>query len=124
MALVYWSRSKTEPSPVAPRLPAPERRASIIAAARDLFAQKGLHGVSVDEIAAAVGVSPAVLYRHFDSKQDLYTAVIEELAGQREDYVRVVVEGGDDFPGVLLGLTRVFVRGIVRQPALLRMVWA
>ncbi|MCK4676270.1 MAG: helix-turn-helix transcriptional regulator, partial [Gammaproteobacteria bacterium] len=55
------------------RLSGPERRESILSAAQGLFASKGFHGVSVDEIARAVNVSPAILYRHFDSKQTLYT---------------------------------------------------
>ena len=43
------------------RMKAAERRASIMAVAKVLFADKGYHGVSVDELARRVGVSPAVL---------------------------------------------------------------
>ncbi|MFV1985397.1 MAG: TetR/AcrR family transcriptional regulator, partial [Thiohalomonadales bacterium] len=44
------------------RLKPAERRASILAVSKVLFADSGYHGVSVDEIAKRLGVSPAVLY--------------------------------------------------------------
>ena len=53
------------------RLPGPERRESILIAAQRLFAEHGYHGVSIDEIAREVDVSPAILYRHFKSKKIL-----------------------------------------------------
>ncbi|MEJ2059211.1 MAG: TetR/AcrR family transcriptional regulator [Gammaproteobacteria bacterium] len=103
------------------RLSAPERRASIVEVAGRLFADKGFHGVSVDQIVSEVGVSPAVLYRHFSSKEQLYEAVLEELSGTREDYVEAVVETESDFAAVLRALTRVFVGSIAWRPELLRM---
>ena len=42
------------------RLPAQQRRDSILLAAQNLFAEKGYHGVSIDEIAREVNVSPAI----------------------------------------------------------------
>lgn len=57
----------------APRLSAAERREAILTTAAVLFGQKGLHGVTTREIAAACGVSEPVLYRHFKSKEDLYS---------------------------------------------------
>jgi AcrR family transcriptional regulator len=44
------------------------RRAQILATAAELFAQRGFHGVSIDDIGAAVGISGPGLYRHFPSK--------------------------------------------------------
>lgn len=57
----------------AERLPGAERREAILEASLHLFAQHGLHGVTTRQIAEAAGVSEALLYRHFDSKEDLYT---------------------------------------------------
>lgn len=51
----------------------------IIAAARDVFSRHGFHGASTAEIAAAAECSEAVLYRHFDSKQDILLAVYDTL---------------------------------------------
>jgi len=103
------------------RLNAIERRASIIAVAKILFADKGFHGVSVDEIARRLGVSPAVLYQHFESKQALYEAVIFEMADQRETYIEVVLNGPDDFASVLLRMSLVFADSVERDPDFLRM---
>lgn len=60
-----------------PRLNAQERRASIMEAALKLFSEKGFRGTTTREIAAAVGVSEPVLYEHFRTKADLYTAIID-----------------------------------------------
>lgn len=106
---------------MAKRLQASERRASILAVAKVLFADKGYHGVSVDEIATRLAVSPAVLYRHFPSKQDLYEAVLSEIACTRENYVDVVVRGPDDFGGMLARMTLMYVESVARDPDYLRM---
>jgi AcrR family transcriptional regulator len=103
------------------RLNAEKRRESIIDVAKRLFAQKGFHGVSIDEIVKAVGVSPSILYRHFKSKEDLYTAVLHEFSCTRESYVETIVDEDIGFERVLRGMTRVFVTSIVNQPDLLKM---
>lgn len=68
--------------PVRHRLPAQERRAAIVEAAIRLFAEKGFRGTTTREIAAAVGVSEPVLYEHFATKRDLYTAIIDAKLNQ------------------------------------------
>lgn len=102
------------------RLPGPERRLLILKESQRLFAEKGFHGVSIDEIARAVNVSPAILYRHFDSKQALYDAVLAELSSQRESYVEAVINSGANFEEVLISMTEVFIRSIDENPNLLR----
>lgn len=106
---------------MAKRLSAEKRRATIIEVSKRLFATKGFHGVSIDEIVKEVGVSPAILYRHFASKEDLYQSVLQEFACTRESYVETVVEDDISFEKVLRGMTRVFVNSIVKDPDLLKM---
>lgn len=106
---------------MAKRLKAAERRAAILAVAKVLFADKGYHGVSVDEIAARMAVSPAVLYRHFPSKQALYEAVLAEIACRRQSYVETIVAGPDDFASVLRRMTRLYVDAVAADPDYLRM---
>lgn len=106
---------------MAKRLKASERRASILAVAKVLFADRGYHGVSVDEIAARLAVSPAVLYRHFPSKQELYESVLSEIACKRENYVEIVVRGPNDFGGMLANMTLMYVESVARDPDYLRM---
>ena len=103
------------------RLKATERRASILAVAKLLFSDKGYHGVSVDEIATRLGVSPAILYRHFDSKEALYEEVLNEIACRRESYVDAIVTGESDFASVLRRITRIYVDSVARDPDYLRM---
>ncbi|UCB55859.1 MAG: TetR/AcrR family transcriptional regulator [Thiotrichales bacterium] len=102
------------------RLPGPERRESILNAAQRLFAEKGYHGVSIDEIAREVNVSPAILYRHFKSKKVLYEAVLQAMSAQRESYVQTVINSGTSFEDVLTGMTQVYISSINDNPDLLR----
>ena len=102
------------------RLSGPERKETILSAAQGLFANKGFYGVSVDEIARAVSVSPAILYRHFDSKQTLYNAVLEKFAGQRQSYVDTIVNHGTSFEDALAGMTQVYINNIAENPDILK----
>ncbi|WP_399885283.1 TetR/AcrR family transcriptional regulator [Streptomyces sp. BBFR51] len=60
---------------MATRTDAPTRREQILKEAARLFAERGFHGVGVDEIGAAVGISGPGLYRHFAGKD----AMLAEL---------------------------------------------
>ncbi|MEU4739414.1 TetR/AcrR family transcriptional regulator [Actinosynnema sp. NPDC023658] len=59
------------------------RREQILAAAAELFARHGFHGVGIDDIGAAVGISGPALYRHFRSKDamlgEMLTSISERL---------------------------------------------
>ena len=60
-----------------PRLQASDRRLQLIETALDFFSRKGYSGTTTKEIAAAAGVTEAIIFRHFPSKQDLYNAVLD-----------------------------------------------
>ena len=62
-----------------------ETRARILEAALREFSSLGLAGARMDQIAAAAGVNKALLYYHFDSKENLYTAALEMIAGRVRD---------------------------------------
>ncbi len=53
-----------------------ERRASIIKTAVTVFVEKGFSGTTTRELAAAAGVSEALLFKHFPSKEALYSAIL------------------------------------------------
>jgi AcrR family transcriptional regulator len=59
------------------RLPAAARREVIERAATEVFAQRGYHAASMDEIARRSNVSVPVVYDHFDSKQELHRRLLE-----------------------------------------------
>src|SRR3954454_12656973 len=63
--------------PVTLRLPASDRRRQLIETALDFFSRKGFQGATTKEIAAAAGVTEAIIFRHFPSKQALYSAVLD-----------------------------------------------
>jgi len=106
---------------MARRLKAAERRASILAVAKLLFADKGYHGVSVDEIAKRLGVSPAVLYQHFASKEVLYENVLAQNAARRESYIEAILAEPSDFASVLTRMTRIYLESVAEDPDFLRM---
>jgi len=66
------------------RLNAQQRRAAIVDAAVRLFAERGFRGVTTRELAAAVGVTEPVLYRHFANKRALYDAIIQSTLRTRD----------------------------------------
>jgi AcrR family transcriptional regulator len=62
-----------------PRLRRGERREQLLAAAARAFARAGFAATSLDDVAREAGVSRVILYRHFESKADLYRAVLERV---------------------------------------------
>lgn len=59
------------------RMTGDERRAQIIEASAELFARKGFRGTTTREIAEGAGVSEAMIFKHFATKEDLYGAIID-----------------------------------------------
>jgi AcrR family transcriptional regulator len=53
------------------------RREVVLSTAAVLFAERGYRGASIEEIARASGVTPPVVYEHFESKRDLYRELLE-----------------------------------------------
>jgi AcrR family transcriptional regulator len=54
-----------------------ERREQLLDVGRRLFAERGLDGTSIEEIAAQAGVSKPVVYEHFGGKEGLYAVVVD-----------------------------------------------
>lgn len=63
------------------RLPAHERRASLLAAATEVFAAEGYEGASIRQIAEAAGITIPILYDHFPSKKGLHIELLERETG-------------------------------------------
>lgn len=55
----------------------PARRAAILTAAASAFATRGFADTSMDDVAAVAGITRLIVYRHFGTKEDLYTAVLQ-----------------------------------------------
>ncbi|WP_424189249.1 TetR/AcrR family transcriptional regulator [Actinokineospora sp. G85] len=99
--------------------PKPTRREQILAAAAELFARHGFHGVGIDDIGSAVGISGPALYRHFRSKDamlgEMLTSISEVLLTGGQARVATVAD-----PGATLGeLVRFHVDFALDNPALI-----
>ncbi len=84
-----------------PNLPRREReklrqRQEMLAAALDLFSQKGYHNVSMQEIAAKAEFAIGTLYKFFQNKEDLYKALVLEKCDQFEEAIAQEIEKPDD----------------------------
>jgi len=78
------------------RLPRAQRREQILAAATEAFARGGFAATSLDDIAAEAGITRVILYRHFDSKTDLYQAVLDRMCARLDAHVAEPVGGFTD----------------------------
>src|SRR5215210_311631 len=62
------------------RMTGVNRKLQILREAMSLFSQRGFQGTTTKEIAAAAGVSEAMLFKHFATKQELYSAILDHKA--------------------------------------------
>jgi AcrR family transcriptional regulator len=78
------ANARTAPAPLspAPRAQArrdPARRVTLLQAAAEAFAHAGYAATSMEEIAATAGITKLIVYRHFQTKETLYRAVLEQV---------------------------------------------
>ncbi|MEU5301600.1 TetR/AcrR family transcriptional regulator [Streptomyces noursei] len=83
--------------------PAPtSRREQILKEAARLFAERGFHGVGVDEIGAAVGISGPGLYRHFAGKDAMLAELLVGISERLLAGGRMRIEEGGESPSAVL----------------------
>jgi AcrR family transcriptional regulator len=100
-------------------LPRAERRATLLAGAAEAFATGGFDGTSMDDIAAAAGVTKLIVYRHFESKEELYRAILEEVSGRLAERVGAALEAArrqGPFGPIFLAVAR-------EDPDAFRLLW-
>jgi AcrR family transcriptional regulator len=78
----------------------------ILEAATALFSEKGYHGTSMREVAAAVGIRAGSLYNHFPGKEDLLFRIAHGVMGELLEGGRAAIAGHDDAAGRLRALVR------------------
>ena len=72
-------------------------REELLAAATRVFATKGFHGASVDDVAAEAGYTTGAVYSNFGGKEDLFLAAFEhEVARHAREVTEAVAAAGDD----------------------------
>ena len=72
-----------------------ERREQLIDVARHLFAERGLEGTSIEEVAARADVSKPVVYEHFGGKEGLYAVVVDREVERFLAMATRLLEGED-----------------------------
>jgi len=78
-------------------------RAALVAAARDIFGQKGYSDTALDEVVAEAGVTKGALYHHFGGKEDLFAAVYEQVSHDVSDAVVAEFLRPDPWEALLMG---------------------
>ena len=77
-----------------------DRRHDILMAAMQLFAQKGFRGTTTRDLATQADVNEAIIFRHFKTKEELYTAILEHKAAENRDALQLELDqmaaGADD----------------------------
>ncbi len=113
-------------TPTPTRMSATDRRAQLLDVAIDLFSRKGFGGTTTKQIAAAAGVTEAIIFRHFATKQDLYKAILDTRCSSPDaeawfSETRQYMENNDD-EGVFRGLVTAIVRGKRDDPRFERLI--
>jgi AcrR family transcriptional regulator len=76
------------------RMSAAQRREQLIAIGRQLFAERGFDGTSVEEVAARAKVSKPVVYEHFGGKEGLYAVVVDREVRALLDRIATALTAG------------------------------
>lgn len=95
------------------------RREQILTAAAELFARHGFHGVGIDDIGAAVGISGPALYRHFRSKDAMLGEMLTSISERLLEGGLARVEAASSADDALRSLVRWHVDFALEDPALI-----
>jgi AcrR family transcriptional regulator len=95
------------------------RRTEILAAAATLFAARGFHGVSIEDIGGAVGVSGPALYRHFSGKDALLAEMLLDISSRLRESAVAVATSAPGPQETLDALLNVQITFAIEQPALI-----
>jgi AcrR family transcriptional regulator len=108
----------TVTAPTGKRLRRPERRAAILDASARAFARGGYAATSMADIAKAAGVSHLIVYRHFETKEQLYEGVLERARDALSGAL-----SADDATGPYGPTPATLLRAARADPAAFRVLW-
>jgi AcrR family transcriptional regulator len=94
-----------------------KREAEIIAATRELFDQRGVREAQIEDIARAVGINRAIVYRHFSGKEELFALTLEGYLDELRDALATAAEKEKDPRARLGAIVGAFVDYGVAHPA-------
>jgi len=93
-----------------------ETRASVLGAARTVFARRGLRGASLEEIAEEAGVSRGAVYYNFDDKEHLFLALLRERCHARAERLNRIATDSDEIGTDLRRVATAFMEASEREP--------
>jgi AcrR family transcriptional regulator len=96
------------------------RRAALLDAAAQLFAERGYNGVSIEDLGAAAGVSGPAVYRHFSGKPSVLAALLTGVSRELLDGSRAVVAESTSDQQALRGLVEFQVDFALRKANVIR----
>ena len=99
-----------------PRLPASERRAHVLGCACKVFSEGSYRGTTTAELAKAAGVTEPILYRHFESKRDLYLECLDASWADLRARWDAAIEGESDPALWLKALATAFFEAEKKRP--------
>ena len=99
--------------PLTPERRRQQTRDHLLEAAARVFGERGYHGASLDDIAAAAGFTKGAVYSNFKSKEDLFLALLESRFASELEDLKAALSASDVGPGDRLSD---FVTLIVEQP--------
>jgi len=94
-----------------------KREAEIIAATRELFDRRGVRDAQIDDIAKAVGINRAIVYRHFSGKEELFALTLEGYLEELREALSAAAEAESDPRARLGAIVGAFVDYGVAHPA-------
>ena len=108
------------------RMSGVNRRHQLLEAALEVFSRKGFEGTTTKEVASHAGVTEAIIFRHFPTKQALYNAVLDYRAQSPEflewlDRFKACMERNDD-EELLRSLARAILKDYREQPGFERVL--
>lgn len=95
-----------------------QRRADLLEAAERTLRERGLEGLSIDEVTRGAGVAKGTFYLHFDSRQTLLAALAMRLVTRMADAATAVGAQVSDPPGALMAVLTAL-KAVERQDAVL-----
>ena len=95
---------------------AKDTKERILSAALDMFSQKGYAGTNIRELTASLGLAKSSMYRHFDSKEAIWNALLDEMTAYYEerfgstDHLPPVPDSLEDLVAMTMRLVSITVR--------------
>jgi len=98
------------------RLSSQARRGELLEAALEEFSSRGYHLTQMEHVAATAGVSKALVYQHFQSKEELFAAVTEQVVAGFTERLPEVLAKAEDVLGAWRGVVRLLCDLVSERP--------